>query len=75
MNSSSVIMTCPTRWMNSKRSKKEVEMKTKICKYCGKEFSEIDFPRSFERMITCSKIECMKIRRQENQGIVKKNLI
>jgi hypothetical protein len=44
-------------------------MKTKICRYCGKEFSEIDFPAQFVRMITCGDVECMELRRIERRDI------
>ncbi len=42
-----------------------IKLKTKECRYCKKRFSDIDFPRSFERMITCGSIECMGKRRRE----------
>jgi hypothetical protein len=41
---------------------------TKSCKYCGKEFTRADFPRSFDRMITCASPECMGKRRHERLG-------
>ena len=44
-------------------------MKSKICKYCGEEFNDIDFPAQFERMVTCGKTECMKLRRWDRYGI------
>ncbi len=44
-------------------------MKTKICRYCGEEFTDIDFPAQFDRMITCGSTECMKLRRWEREGI------
>ena len=40
-------------------------MRTKICLYCKKRFSEIDFPSTFDRMITCGSVECMGKRRLE----------
>ncbi len=46
-------------------------MRTKKCKYCGREFNDLDFPAQFNRMITCGRIECMRMRRWENQGIVR----
>ncbi len=39
--------------------------KTKICRYCGEEFFEIDFPAQFDRMVTCGNPMCMKQRRIE----------
>ncbi len=38
-------------------------MKTKMCKYCGKEFSKLDFPAQFARMVTCGDVECMGLRK------------
>lgn len=49
-------------------------MRKKICRYCGAEFSEIDFPAQFERMVTCGKIECMKLRRWERLGVKEDNI-
>jgi len=43
-------------------------MKTKICRYCGEEFGEIDFLAQFDRMVTCGKVECMRERRIERLG-------
>ncbi|MFC1705141.1 hypothetical protein ACFLZ6_02340 [Nanoarchaeota archaeon] len=40
-------------------------MKTKVCKYCKGKFSEIEFPRTFTRMITCGSSSCMGKRRKE----------
>ncbi len=39
--------------------------KTKICRFCGESFSEIDFPAQFERMVTCGNTECAGNRRRE----------
>jgi len=33
------------------------------------EFTDIDFPAQFDRMITCGTSECMKLRRWERLGI------
>ena len=43
----------------------DLRMKKKKCIYCNMEFTDIDFPRTFERMVTCGSIECMQKRRQE----------
>jgi len=40
-------------------------MRSKICRYCGEEFNEIDFLAQFDRMVTCGKVECMGQRRLE----------
>lgn len=48
-------------------------MRTKICRYCGEEFSDIDFPAQFDRMVTCGSVECMKMRRWERYGIKPNN--
>jgi hypothetical protein len=40
-------------------------MKNKTCMYCKKEFTDSDFPHSFDRMITCGNIECTGKRRKE----------
>ena len=48
-------------------------MKTKICRYCKEEYTDIDFPAQFHRMVTCGKIECMKLRRWERIGIEPNN--
>jgi len=45
------------------------KVKTKICRYCGEEFSDIDFPGQFDRMVTCGKVKCMKKRRFERLGV------
>jgi hypothetical protein len=39
-------------------------METKICPYCNKRFNKIEFPQSFDRMITCGSVECMGKRRR-----------
>jgi hypothetical protein len=44
-------------------------MRTKVCRYCREEFSDIDFPCQFDRMVTCGKVECMRQRRLERLGI------
>ena len=38
---------------------------TKECVICGKEFSRIDYPQCFDRMVTCGNIECMGKRRYQ----------
>lgn len=40
-------------------------MKTKLCRYCKKSFSEIDFPSTFDRQLTCGSVECAGERRRE----------
>ena len=40
-------------------------MKKKICRYCGIEFFDVDFPAQFDRMVTCGSTECMGQRRHE----------
>ena len=45
------------------------KMRTKICRYCGAEFNEFDFPAQFCRMVTCGKVKCMKQRGWERTGI------
>lgn len=37
----------------------------KLCKYCNEKFYRIDFPRCFDRMITCGNVECEGKRRKE----------
>jgi len=49
-------------------------MKTKNCKYCKKEFHEIDFPAQFSRMVTCGSTDCMRLRRLESIGSFKAKL-
>ncbi len=36
----------------------------KTCVICGEEFSRIDFPRSFNRMVTCGTSKCAGERRK-----------
>jgi len=43
-------------------------MKAKVCRYCGEEFTKFDFPAQFDRMVTCGKVTCMKLRRWERMG-------
>ena len=43
-------------------------MKTKACRFCGVEIRELDFPAQFDRMVTCGKTECMRLRRWERIG-------
>ncbi len=50
-------------------------MRTKTCRYCGKEFSEWDFPAQFNRMITCGNPECMDKRRIERLKRNKKQFV
>jgi hypothetical protein len=49
--------------------KKMKKIKTKVCPYCGVEFTDIDSPRSFDRMVTCGSVECMGERRKEMRSI------
>lgn len=37
----------------------------KKCMICGSMFSRIDFPRCFDRMITCGSAECEGKRRKQ----------
>ncbi len=37
----------------------------KICQYCNSKFFRLDFPRSFDRMVTCGTVECEGKRRKE----------
>jgi len=40
-------------------------MESKKCKYCNKEFYKKDFPKCFNRMITCGRKECKDKLRKE----------
>ncbi|MBU0627766.1 MAG: hypothetical protein KKC75_01130 [Nanoarchaeota archaeon] len=40
-------------------------MLIKKCIYCGTEFTKIDFPDQFDRMVTCGDPKCKGIRRRE----------
>ena len=40
-------------------------MRAKKCVYCKKKFFDIEFPSTFDRMITCGSIECTGIMRRE----------
>lgn len=38
---------------------------SKKCKYCGNDFYKRDFPKVFQRMVTCGSVECRKKHKKE----------
>jgi len=41
------------------------DKEVKICIYCNRGFDRSDFPKSFDRMITCGSVACIGKRRRE----------